>query len=51
MANGTLKDGDTVQTDDAATQAALLALWTDLELTGAAAETKSRGKSTHLKMK
>ncbi|MGC6512260.1 MAG: leukotoxin LktA family filamentous adhesin [Parvibaculales bacterium] len=31
--NGSILDGNTEQTDDAAAQAALLALWTDLQLT------------------
>ena len=38
--NGSLLDGNLEQVDDTQTQAALLALWDDLQLTGSYAETK-----------
>ena len=38
--NGSVLDGNLEQVDDTQTQAALLALWTDLQLTGSYAETK-----------
>ena len=48
---GGIKDGDARQVDDVAAQAALVALWNDLQLTGQQAESKERHKSLILKGK
>ena len=44
--NGSLLDGNLEQVDDTQTQSALLALWTDLALTGDNADTKKANQQT-----
>ena len=46
VTNGDLLDGNLEQTDDTQTQAALLALWSDLALTGDNADTKVAAQET-----